>query len=198
MHLSEVGQVLAALRAGEAAIIPTDTVYGLAVAPAFAPGPQRLFELKGRPDGKPVAWLVSAPECLGQYGCDVPEWAWHLARRFWPGALTLVVKASPTVPPAFCSQEGTIGLRMPDDALTLEIIGNLGGALATTSANPSGKPAPHRFSEIDAALLASVPAVIDGGERGSGTASTVVDCTGPEPRILREGALAAQILATRF
>lgn len=187
----DVGEVVAALRRGEAAVLPTDTVYGLAVSPLHAESPQLLYQIKGRPSDKPVAWLVGAREDLDAYGADVPEWARRLAGAFWPGALTLVVKAAPAVPAAYRSAEGTIGLRMPDAPLVREVARRLGGPLATTSANLSGDPAPHRFRDVDARLLSRVAAALDDGGQGSGIASTVVDCTGPALRILREGAITA-------
>ena len=178
---------VAALRGGGAAIIPTDTVFGLAISPYHAPGPEMLFLLKGRPSDKPVAWLLADADGLDEYGQDVPEYAHCLAKRHWPGALTLVVRASAAVPRAFQSQDGTIGLRVPDDLVARALAREAGGALAVTSANPSGRPAPHRFLDIDPMLIAQVGAAIDDGTRKSGVASTVVDCTGRAPRILREG-----------
>ncbi len=147
---------------------------------------------------------MDGPEALCRYGCDVPVIARLAAAAFWPGPLTLIVRASDAVPPAFRSAAGTIGLRMPDDARALALIRAAGAPLATTSANPSGTPAPRTFSEVDSALAARAAAVVweGGGEdafgiaRGagaesapSGCASTVLDCTTAPPRILREGAI---------
>lgn len=226
-----------ALRAGRPAAFPTDTVYGVGVAVEYAAGPQELFRLKRRDEGKPVAWLVGSPDDLLTYGKDVPDYALRLARAFWPGGLTLVVRASERVPAAFQSAEGTIGLRMPASALALELIGKAGCPLATTSANFSGEPAPGAFDELDPAFAQAVGVVVGetaageageggegregreggegrravggeesaplaaerpslrekgaaarGGRRGaSGMASTVLDCTGAEPVMLREG-----------
>lgn len=184
-------ETVAALSGGQAAIFPTDTVYGIGVAIAGANGPDTLYELKRREPGKPVAWLVGGLNDLERYGADVPESARCLARAFWPGPLTLVVKASRLVPAAFQSAEGTIGLRMPDCETTLRLISAVGCPLATTSANFSGKPAAHSYSEVDPGLAALVPATLGDGDDSakSGVASTVVDCTGGRPCILREGAI---------
>lgn len=190
-----VSQAERALVEGRAVIFPTDTVYGLGVAVGPAASPAELFRLKGRDEGKPVAWLVAGPDALDRYGADVPAYARDLAARLWPGALTLVVRASDAVPEAFCSAEGTIGLRMPDSATALALIRAVGVPLAVTSANPAGEPAPRRAADVDPSLAAASAGVLDGDEPAGGTASTVVDCTGPAPVILREGPLAAAVRA---
>ena len=119
----------------------------------------------------------------------MPDAAFALARAHWPGPLTLVVKASQAVPPAFRSAEGTIGLRMPDSQTALALVRAAGGPVATTSANLSGGPAPRTFEELDPALVAAAAAAVRDDARKSGVASTVVDCTGEGPVVLREGAL---------
>lgn len=214
-------EAVCALREGRPVAFPTDTVYGVGVAVEYAAGPQELFCLKRRDEGKPVAWLVGSPDDLLTYGEDVPAYALCAARAFWPGALTLIVRASERVPAAFRSSEGTIGLRMPAGAAALELIRKVGCPLATTSANFSGEPATGVFDELDPAFAQAVGVVVresaasEGGEcgegesapaaaecnmrrggsdaasaphrGGSGMASTVLDCTGPEPVMLREG-----------
>lgn len=217
------------LAQGEAAIFPTDTVYGIGVSVAAAQSPLLLHELKGRDEGKPIAWLVGSADALTEYGEDVPEYAHALARAHWPGALTLVVRASAKVPRAFRSASGTIGLRMPASPVALELIRMTGVPLATTSANRAGEPAPRTLGEIDGAFAARVACVLAEDAEGegaaeeydaatlaettrrdqaaspvapappvppapstppaSGVASTVVDCTGPSPRVLRQGAI---------
>lgn len=208
-----------ALAVGNAVVFPTDTVFGLGVSVSAAPGPQLLYDLKHRDAGKPVAWLVEGPEALDVYGRDVPAYARRLADAFWPGALTLVVRASDAVSRAFQSAAGTIGLRMPANEAALELIHAVGCPLAVTSANLSGAPDTARAEDLDRALVArtaglylpdgvaaagtasgcveaapSVSARFAAGDRlvpppASGTASTVLDCTGEAPRVLRAGAL---------
>ena len=204
---------------GEAVVLPTDTVYGVGVAVEAAASPQRLFAAKHRPSDKPVAWLVASADALDRYGEAVPAYARHLAEAFWPGALTLVVRASAAVPRAFQSQAGTIGLRMPASPDALALIRAAGCPLAVTSANPSGAPAAVRFEELDPSLVEAtagvfVPIPADKANLGAaarlaGTtaapsaahgcatdgveaaeaASTVLDCTADAPRLLRAGAL---------
>ena len=210
-----------ALAVGNAVIFPTDTVFGLGVSVSAAPGPQLLYDLKHRDAGKPVAWLVEGPEALDVYGRDVPAYARRLAETFWPGGLTLVVRASDAVPAAFQSPAGTIGLRMPASEAALGLIRAAGCPLAVTSANLSGAADTACAEGLDRALVArtagvylsddslshsaatgtagdsdapSASARFAAGDRlvpppASGTASTVLDCTGEAPRVLRAGAL---------
>lgn len=187
-------EVAAALRGGAAAIFPTETVYGIGVSVRDAESPQVLFDLKRRPSGKPIAWLVGSPADLDRYGADVPTFARALVQAFWPGPLTLIVRASDAVPAAFRSAAGTIGLRMPGNACALSLISQVGCPLATTSANLSGAPAPRSLAALDKAFAREVGTVLadaaDADDAGkSGVASTIVDCTGPRPTIVREGAL---------
>ncbi len=214
-----LGGAVCALAAGNAVVFPTDTVFGLGVSVGAAAGPQLLYELKRRDAGKPVAWLVEGSEALDVYGRDVPAYARRLAETFWPGGLTLVVRASDAVPAAFQSPAGTIGLRMPASEAALGLIRAAGCPLAVTSANLSGAADTARAEDLDRALVArtaglylpggvaaagiasgcaeatpSASARFAAGDRlvpppASGTASTVLDCTGEAPRVLRAGAL---------
>ena len=127
----QMTQTVAALRAGEPAVYPTETVYGIGVAVGKAASPDVLFDIKKRDHGKPVAWLVGDVDDLSRYGRAVPDFACALARTFWPGPLTLIVKASDAVPPAFRSAEGTIGLRMPNNPTALELIRRVAGRQIT-------------------------------------------------------------------
>ena len=181
----------AALRRGDAAIFPTDTVYGLGVAVEVADGPEALYRLKERDRGKPIAWLVGGLDDLDRYGRNVPDFARVLARTFWPGPLTLIVKASDRVPEAYRSAEGTIGLRMPGNKVALGLIEAVGCPLATTSANISGLKSPRTCDAVDAALAERVGIVVADGTDAdkSGLASTVLDCTHDHPAVVREGAV---------
>lgn len=182
-----IDQAACALKRGEAVIFPTDTVYGVGVSVRHAVTPEILFDLKQRDRGKPVAWLVGSLADLARYGADVPAFASALARAFWPGALTLIVRASDEVPPAFRSEAGTIGLRMPADTAALDLLGKVGCPLATTSANASGARPPRSSDEVDPAFAAAVGCMVADGAPRSGTASTILDCTGDHPVVVREG-----------
>ena len=191
----QMAQTAAALAAGKPAVYPTETVYGIGVAVGRAESPDVLFDIKRRPHGKPVAWLVGSVDDLERYGSGVPDFARAIARTFWPGPLTLIVNASEAVPPAFRSQEGTIGLRMPDNRTVLELIERVGAPLATTSANVSGCTPPQSFDEVDPELLDQVAAFLDDDEEKSGVSSTVLDCTKDHPTVVREGAITIKDIA---
>lgn len=186
---NNINQVVAALKAGKPAIFPTDTVYGLGLSVEHAEDLQQIYDLKQRDQGKPIAWLVDSLEALETYGRAVPEFAFALARMFWPGALTLIVNASEAVPPAFCAKDGTVALRMPASETALNLIGKVGAPLATTSANISGQNPPRTFETIDTALLSQVSAVLRDESQKTGIASTLIDCTNGHPILVREGSI---------
>lgn len=207
MRTLTLEEAVRALDSGEPVVLPTDTVYGVGVAVGAAETPRVLFEAKGRPSGKPVAWLVEGPEALDVYGTEVSPAARALAEAFWPGALTLVVRASSAVPAAFQSEEGTIGLRMPASRDTLALIRTAGAPLAVTSANLSGEAAPATLGALDERLADATAGVyVPNGSLSheaippasaaavAPLASTVIDCTADEPRVLREGALPWAVL----
>jgi L-threonylcarbamoyladenylate synthase len=176
-----VGRAIAALRAGEAVILPTDTVYGLCAAPGHA---ARLAELKGRPGSMPVALLCADVERLVEL---VPAAAGYDAAL--PGPYTLILPNPDRRFPELAGGE-TIGVRVPVLlGAAAEIVGQL-GAVAATSANAHGGADPRRLEDVPAELRRACAAEVDGGEL-PGVASTVVDLTGPEPRVLREGAVPA-------
>lgn len=177
------------LRQGHAVVFPTDTVAGLGVSVLHARTPDEIFRVKRRDEGNPVAWLVEGVDALRSFGTDLPEGVEDLARACWPGPLTIIVKASGSVSPAFRSQAGTIGLRMPDNQMALRLMRELGSPLATSSANISGEPAPEAPQEVALEILEAVGAVLVDGGNPSGKASTVIDCSQGGTRILREGAI---------
>ena len=175
-----------ALEAGGLVVFPTDTVYGIGVAVRYADSPAAIYAAKKRDGGKPVAWLVAGVDALSEFGLDVPESAIDLARRHWPGALTIIVKASAAVPRSFQSAQGTIGLRMPANETALSLVRAV-GPIATSSANVSGETDSGTFDGLDRDLLESASVAIEGNEMPSGVASTVVDCSEGELVVLRRG-----------
>lgn len=184
------------LREGGIVVFPTETVYGIGASANSCIGPQEIIDIKMRPKTKPLPWLVESENALDTYGVEVPEYAHRLARAFWPGPLTIVVKAAPVVAPEFRDDRGTVALRCPDHEVVQELIRASGNAIITTSANTSGLPPAASFAELEARIVASADLTLDGGETLHGTASSVVDCTGPEPIVTREGAIpAAQVIA---
>jgi L-threonylcarbamoyladenylate synthase len=183
------------LRDGGIVIFPTETVYGIGAAATSCIGPQEIVDIKMRPASKPLPWLVETEAALDTYGIEVPEYAHRLAARFWPGPLSLVVKASKRVGKDFVDDRGTVALRAPDHEVVQELIRASGGPIITTSANTSGKHAPASFDELEPRIVAAADLTLDGGETRHGIASTVVDCTGAEPVIIRDGAVPATEIA---
>ena len=182
-----------ALRKGGVAVFPTDTVYGIGLCvSAYPDGPERLFEIKKRDHAKKIPLLVPSADALGEYGRDVNARAYALARAFWPGGMTLIVKASDKVPAAYQGDNGTVALRVPGPSIALDILSRLGEAMAVTSANTSGLPAPADGMQIEEEIARQVDAVICAGATRCGEASTIVDCTRETPYIVRVGAVPSE------
>lgn len=174
-----------ALAAGQVVAIPTDTVYGLAVDAFHTGGADRLFALKRRPRHVELPVLVANREQALAMATGVPGLAERLMDRFWPGALTLVLPRNPDLVADLGSDEATIGVRCPDHDLPRALCRRV-GPLATTSANLHGEPTATTAQQVDETFGSALPLVLDGGTC-AGSPSTVVDCTGLEPKLLREG-----------
>ena len=181
------------IRRGAAVIVCTDTVYGIGVAvcPENADGAEVLYEIKERQHDKPVAILVGSYDDLFKYGAEVCTQASNLARKYWPGALTIVVKAGAEIPPCFRANDGSVALRMPNNEKLLSLLHRLECPLATTSANKSGEVSPAKFSDISKDFKARVKyfLVDDSAEATrSGVASTIIDARQANNlKILRQG-----------
>jgi L-threonylcarbamoyladenylate synthase len=181
-----LGAAAAILRAGGIAGVPTDTVYGLAADPFRAGATDRLFKLKRRPRTFELPVLVADAEQALTLATTVPAAAARLMDRFWPGALTLVLPRRQDLNADLGSDDATIGLRCPDHPVPRALCAEV-GPIATTSANRHGD-APAETAAAVAALGPLVDVVLDAGTC-SGAPSTVVDCTGEEPRLLRQGSV---------
>ncbi len=179
------------LERGGVVIVPTDSVYGIGCAAMpYNAGLGRTFQIKRRELSQTLPWLIADASDLDRFGADVPAWARPLAERLWPGALTLVVRASGAVPAEYVrSGDHTIALRLPDSNLVRALARGVGCPLAITSANVHGQEAATSATDLDERLLASADLVFDAGAAPIAVNSTIVDCTGAEPRILREGAI---------
>lgn len=177
------------LRGGGVVALPTDTVYGICVALETPGGVERLFELKRRPPDKGIMLLLERLEQAPDIGVMTPAAA-ALATACWPGGLTVVVpqRQDRPLPAALTAGTSTIGLRVPDHPAPRALAGGI-GPLATTSANVSGLPEARDAREILDQLGDAVDLILDGGPAHGGPASTVVDCTGTVPTILRIGAV---------
>lgn len=178
------GEAVAALRAGRVVGVPTDTVYGLAAVPAEQ-AVADLYDLKGRPAGRPIALLVASVAQAERVVVLTPS-ARRLVERHWPGALTVVAPAAVPLPVWVGDPErGTVGVRMPDHDVLLALLAET-GPLAVTSANRSGEPPELDDAGARRVFGGAVAGYVPGRCPG-GTASTVVDATGPEPVVLRAG-----------
>jgi len=177
------------LRAGGVVALPTDTVYGIAVALDTPGGVERLFRVKRRPPDKGIMLLLESVDQAPQIGVMTPA-AIALAEACWPGGLTVIVPQRPDVPlpAALTAGTATIGLRVPDHATPRALAAGV-GPLPTTSANVSGLPEARDALEIEAQLGNSIDLILDGGPAHGGPASTVVDCALDLPRVLRVGAV---------
>ena len=183
---------LQVLQNGGLVAFPTDTVYGLAADPFNPIAIERLYAAKERDMSKAIAVLVGTVEQLSQITPGLSTQAETLAARFWPGALTLVVSRRAELP-AQLSALPTIGVRMPDHPFALNLL-QASGPLATTSANRSGADNPLTAADVLVQLGGRIELVLDGGTCPGGVPSTVVDCTIPDVRVLREGAISVEAI----
>lgn len=188
-----------ALGRGELVVLPTDTVYGVA-ADAFNPeAVQKLLDAKGRGRQSPPPVLIPNTATLGALAAEVTSSLTALAEAFWPGALTIITTANPSLSWDLGDTGGTVALRIPNQALALELLRET-GPLAVSSANTTGEPAARTAAAAQEMLADSVAVYLEAGESGGGEASTIIDATalteeGGELRILRQGAVSREALA---
>ncbi len=177
------------IKSGGLVAVPTETVYGLSADGLNASAVGKIYEVKGRPETKPINFLVTGMEMAENFCCDIPDGAYALAERFWPGPLTVILKKKPNVPDIVTAGLPTVGVRCPDHAVTLKLITLCGVPLATPSANLSGMPSPKSCKDVLAYFDGAIPYIIDGGVCSVGIESTIVDMAGATPKILRIGGL---------
>jgi L-threonylcarbamoyladenylate synthase len=180
-----LGQALAVLQNGGLVAFPTDTVYGVGALAFNGAAVRSIYAAKDRPVEKAIPVLIGDPADLGKVTLEVPEMAARLAARFWPGPLTLVVPKHPHLPDTV-SVTSTVGVREPDHAVARALL-LAAGPMAVTSANLSGHPSPSTAQEVFTQLSGRIALIIDGGQTPGGVPSTLVDCTGKDPVILRAG-----------
>lgn len=185
MLTSDLNQVVSSLKNGGIAIFPTDTVWGIGCSIERLDAIRRLYEIKGREKNKPTAVLVGSIQQAMEYGDFSPK-AEELINLYWPGAFTIVVDTKEGVPEEIRGDTRTVGLRYPKFEIIEQITKQLGCGMVTGSANFAGLPAPERKEMIDQRLRDIVDVILD-GECGGEQPSTVVDATGKDVKILREG-----------
>ena len=194
-YISCTDELVGIMRGGGLVAVPTETVYGLAGNGLDEKAVAEIYEVKGRPEVKPLSLMVHDAASMEHYCENVPPQAYTLAKKFWPGPLTIVMKAKPCVPEIVRAGGETVGLRCPDHPLTLELLEKSGVPFAAPSANPSGEPSPKNADSVLKYFDGKIDAVLDGGECGIGCESTLIDLSRTPYRILRQGALPADEIA---
>jgi L-threonylcarbamoyladenylate synthase len=180
------------LRAGELVAFPTDTVYGVGAIVWHAAAVRKLYLAKLRPADKAIPVLLADPADLALVARNVPAGVLRLAEAFWPGPLTLVVSKAAGIPAEVTVGGETLAVRVPAHDLARALIRAAGAPLATTSANLSGQPSPVTAQDVEAQLTGRIAMILDGGPCPGGVPSTIVDLSGPEPRLLRPGPVPMQ------
>jgi L-threonylcarbamoyladenylate synthase len=187
---NSLAHALDVLSGGGLVAFPTDTVYGLGAMAFDANAVSKIYMAKGRGQEKAIPILVSDVDLIHRVSSGVTEYAVTLGKKFWPGPLTIVVPRHPTIPDVV-SPLKTVGVRIPNLNVARELL-RLTGPLAVTSANLSGQTSPSTAKGVFAQLNGRIPLILDGGVTPGGIPSTVVDCTGEEPVVVREGPISLE------
>jgi len=182
-------EAAAVLRADGLVAFPTETFYGLGAAALRPAAVRRVFEVKGRAEGKPLLVLVDSIAMAERLATTIPARARELMARHWPGALTLVLAARAEVPAEITAGSGTIGVRLSAHPVARALVTALGGPVTAPSANLADRPAPTTAAEVLDYFRDAVDLVLDGGATPGGRPSTVLDVTVEPPRVIRAGAV---------
>jgi L-threonylcarbamoyladenylate synthase len=187
-HYPQIKEAARLIREGEVVAFPTETVYGLGGQVKMDKAVQKIFTAKGRPSDNPLIVHIAERKDMDNLAHSVPNYAQALIDSFWPGPLTIIVpKQDGVLSELVTAGLNTVAIRMPDHPVALALIKEAGVPVAAPSANGSGKPSPTTAAHVLDDLSGRIAGVLDGGETGIGLESTVVDCTGPFPVILRPG-----------
>lgn len=190
-------QAVDILNNSDVVAFPTETVYGLGAVATDEQAVKKIFKAKGRPADNPLIVHIGHIEDMYTYVEEIPEYAVKCMEAFWPGPLTLIVKAKPGIfAKSVTSGLTTVGMRMPNHPVALTLLRKLGKPVAAPSANRSGKPSPTEASHVIEDLNGLIPLVLDGGATGIGVESTVLDVTLSPPIILRPGGVTKEMLET--
>ncbi len=190
----QIERGISVLRQGGLVAFPTDTVYGLGACASLRQAVERVYRVKGRPRNMALPLLLAHTSQIGEVADSVPQIAWLLVRNFLPGALTLVLHKSSSVPDVITGGGITVAVRIPAHPVPVALAEGLGTPIVGTSANLSGKPSALTADEVYSQLGDKIDLVIDGGRCPGGRESTVVDVTGEVPVVLREGAISREEL----
>ena len=179
---------------GRVIIYPTDTVYGIGADACNPVAVERVFQIKRRDPGKPILVLVNSLDMVIRLVESIPDTARALIEKFWPGPLTLVFKASPSLPQRLTGAIGTIGIRYPQHLFCLKVLQICNRPITSTSANISGDEQTLSINEIRRTFDPTVDLIVDAGDVSSTQPSTVIDVTGILPKLLRAGALSNDMI----
>ena len=191
-----IPQARAVLNKGGLVAFPTDTVYGVGTLVFDGPAVESIYRAKDRPIEKAIPVLIGDAEDMEKVGMNIPETAYRLATRFWPGPLTVVIPKKPTLPESV-SATATVGVRVPNHAVARALLRSA-GPMAVTSANISGQPSPSTAEEVFAQLGGRIDLIIDGGKTPGGVPSTVIDCTENDLKILRAGPISLEAIRAKL
>lgn len=189
------------LKDGHLVAFPTETVYGLGADATNSEAVARIYSVKGRPSDHPLIVHIASIQEMDKWAIDIPEYAIELAREYWPGPMTLVLKRSELAKDFITGGQDTVGLRVPDHSIALKLLrkfSELGGSgVAAPSANRFGAVSPTNSVAVQEELgeyLSNQDLIIDGGGSQVGLESTIIDCTGLNPRVLRPGAITFEMI----
>ena len=180
-----IQQALVVLREGGLVAFPTDTVYGVGALAFDGKAVESIYKAKDRPIEKAIPILIGDVEDITKVSSEVPLMAKKLAKQFWPGPLTIVLPKHISLPDSVSATK-TVGVRVPDHTVARSVL-RAAGPMAVTSANLSGQPSPSTAEEVFAQLNGRIALILDGGKTPGGVPSTLVDCTGSKPVVMREG-----------
>lgn len=191
---ADVAAAAQVLRRGGLLGIPTETVYGLGANGLDQEAVRHIFEAKGRPQDNPLILHIPEASWLERYCADIPQAAWVLARRFWPGPMTMILKRKEIVPDVVTAGLDTVGMRCPAHPLCRAIIAAADVPVAAPSGNTSGRPSPTNVSDMLEDMDGKIDAIVDGGPCSVGVESTIIDLTARPPRLLRPGGITLEDL----
>jgi L-threonylcarbamoyladenylate synthase len=192
-----ISSASAALKAGHLIAIPTETVYGLGADATNQSAVKRIYEAKGRPSDHPLIVHIASLDQMDQWAIDIPEFAIKLARDFWPGPMTLVLRRSAKAKDFITAGQETVALRVPAHPIALALLKEFNEGIAAPSANRFGSVSPTSAEAVEEELgkyLSAKDLILDGGQCLVGVESTIIDCTKATPFILRPGAVSAAMI----
>ncbi|MBP9726827.1 MAG: threonylcarbamoyl-AMP synthase [Gammaproteobacteria bacterium] len=191
---TQIDQAADCLKKGGLVAMPTETVYGLAADASNDAAVRKIFAAKGRPADHPLIVHIASIKELPHWAIEIPDYAFKLAEQYWPGPMTLILKKQAHVLDSVTGRQNTVGIRIPQHTVAQQLLKAFGGGLAAPSANRFGQISPTSAAHVQKHLGDVVDIILDGGNCGIGIESTIIDCSGDSPRILRPGMITETML----